>query len=660
MAKRDVVALEKSNDRAVHGIKEEQRLQLLIDSVTDYAIYMLEPDGIIASWNSGAQRIKGYGSGEIIGQHFSRFFTEEDRQLGRPAEVLALARSAGRYETAGWRIRKDGSRFWAVVVVQAIRDPQGEIVGFSKVTRDLTERRAAEIALEESERRFRLLVEGITDYALFMLDPNGIVTNWNTGAQRFKGYTAEEIVGQHFSRFYTEGDRQAGLPARALATALREGRYEAEGIRVRKDGSEFWANAVIDPIRDPSGTLVGFAKITRDVTERREAQERLQRAQEQIAQSQKMEALGQLTGGIAHDFNNLLMIVSGHSQTLKARLAHPKDIRSVDAIQMAVDRGANLTRQLLAFSRRQSLNPVVINPARGIAAFREMLSSSVRGNLQLVTDIPETTWALQVDVSEFELALVNIVVNARDAMPDGGTLTIAARNVVLTGEPEVNRLQGEFVAIALTDTGVGIAPELLGKVFEPFFTTKQVGKGTGLGLSQIYGFAQQSGGTVTIASRPGSGTTVTLYLPRSLLPVSEASADEPAQPATQAGSRVLLVEDNPEVADAAAALLDQLGCRVVRADSAPAALQLLQAGEAVDLMFSDIVMPGGMDGVELARIVRRQFPQLPILLTTGYSQSAQAAGSEYIILRKPYEMPSLAKAMSDAIAATAAARPLPR
>ena len=255
--------------------------------------------------------------------------------------------------TEGWRIRKDGTRFLASVVIDAIYE-HGVLIGFAKITRDITERQTAQSALHDSERKFRLLVNGVTDYALYMLDPEGYVSSWNAGGERIKGYTPAEIIGQHFSRFYTEADRAAGRPARALSIARETGRYEEEGWRVRKDGTFFWASVVIDPIRDEAGRLVGFAKITRDITERRNAQLELAQVQQQLAQSQKMDALGQLTGGVAHDFNNLLMIVSGNIQVLKEAAADdPKAARAAQAIEIAAQRGAALTRQLLTFSRRQ-------------------------------------------------------------------------------------------------------------------------------------------------------------------------------------------------------------------------------------------------------------------------------------------------------------------
>src|SRR6266704_3919105 len=344
----------------------ERRFRLLVEGIVDYAICMLDPNGIVTNWNAGAKRIKGYEAAEVIGRHFGMFYLPEDREAGMPARSLAAARENGKFEAEGWRLRKDGTKFLASVVIDAIYE-DGQLVGFAKITRDITERNEAAEALKESERHFRLLVRGVTDYALYMLDPNGIVTNWNVGGQRIKGYSPEEIIGQHFSRFYTPADQAAGRPARALRLALEHGRYEEEGWRVRKDGTFFWASVMIDPIRDDDNRLLGFAKITRDISERHEAQLNLERIQRQLAESQKLDALGQLTGGVAHDFNNLLMVITGHIHMLKKIAGNDaKSLRAVQAIETATQRGASLTRQLLTFARRQRVNPQTIDLGNSI------------------------------------------------------------------------------------------------------------------------------------------------------------------------------------------------------------------------------------------------------------------------------------------------------
>jgi PAS domain S-box-containing protein len=490
--------------------------------------------------------------------------------------------------------------------------------------------------LFESERSFRLLVEGVADYALYMIDPTGLVTSWNIGAQRIKGYAPEEILGQHFSRFYTETDRANGKPARALKIAEQHARYEEEGWRVRKDGTFFWASVIIDPIRE-DGSLVGFAKITRDITERREAQLRLEQIQKHLAESQKLDALGQLTGGVAHDFNNLLMIVSGNINTLKKGVGDNIRLqRAVTAIEAAVKRGASLTSQLLTFARRQSVNPQSIDVAERIEAIREVLDTGVGRGVELAFDIAGDVWPIAVDISEFETALVNLVINARDAMPAGGTITIGARNSAATDDA------GDRVAISVVDTGSGIAPDVLGKIFDPFFTTKPVGKGTGLGLSQVHGFAHQASGTVKVESELGKGTKVTILLLRERVQPS-ARADD----VVHAGSSgtVLLVEDNPDVASVSCNLLEQLGYTVRKASDAETALREVER-DGIDLVFSDIVMPGTMDGLGLAHRLKEIRPDLPVLLATGYSDAAANVRGNFPILRKPYEIHQLSQAIA--------------
>jgi PAS domain S-box-containing protein len=638
----------------LHQITGERRFELMVDAITDYAIYLLEPNGFISSWNSGAERIKGYTADEVIGKHFSMFYPPEEAAAGVPDRALAAARTHGRHETEGRSVRKDGSQFWALSVLDAIKDEAGNVIGFAKITRDITERVQAQKALLESERQFRLLVDGVVDHALFMLDPNGVITSWNKGAQRIKGYTADEIIGQHLSTFYTPEDRAAGVPQRALATAAEAGKYEAEGWRVRKDGSRFWASVVLDAIRNPEGKLVGFAKITRDITERRATQLAMQRMQEQLAETQKMEALGQLTGGVAHDFNNLLMVVAGQAHILKRRVTDSKALRAIDFIEQAMQRGASLTKQLLAFARRQQLTPTVVNVSERMHDVSELLTSAVEGNMEFETDVGETLWPVEADVGELELALVNLAVNARDAMPNGGVVRLKARNVSLDGRG-TPPLKGDFVTLTMSDTGRGIPPEILSRVFEPFFTTKEIGKGTGLGLSQVHGFAHQSGGTVTIDSEIGSGTKVTIYLPRSSRPLSPACEEAGTTATETATGTVLVVEDNPEVAEVSSSLLEDLGYRVTLARTAREALDRLESHPDVDLLFSDIVMPGGMDGVALARTVRERFPGIPVLLTSGYSRAMEEARGRFPILAKPYTTTALASAVRSALTGKSAA-----
>lgn len=621
----------------------DEPFKLLVQSIVDHAIYLLDPNGHVASWNVGAERIKGFKEKEIIGKHFSIFYTKEDRKAGVPDFVLDTARREGKFEGEGWRIRKDGSTFWASVVIDRICDDNGELIGFAKITRDMTEKRNSDQALLEAERHFRILVQGVTDYAIFMLDRDGRVTNWNSGAQRIKGYTPQEIIGEHFSRFYTSEDRASGLPKTALETARKAGRYEAEGWRVRKNGSRLWASVVIDAIHDEDGRLIGFAKITRDMTEKREAQLRLEESREQLFRSQKMEALGQLTGGLAHDFNNLLTAVLGACELALRNIDKPDKVRRMlEGVRNSAMRGASLTKQLLAFARAQALEICQVNLKQFFADVTTLIRPSLRSSIELVTEVSDQLWPIDADAGALELAILNLAFNARDAMQDGGTLKISAHNIVLNGKPE--GLRGEYVALKVSDTGTGMTPEVIERVFEPFFTTKSFGEGTGLGLSQVFGFAKQLGGGVTVESEIGKGAVFTLFLPAS----RGASASETRTNAGNALGRVLIVEDDTLVAELAAGMLGEFGFECTIAHSAKEALEQLSGGDRPKLIFSDIVMPGGISGIELARKVRDRFPELPILLTTGYSE--QVGGTHgFPVLQKPYQMDALAHALGSVL-----------
>jgi PAS domain S-box-containing protein len=607
--------------------ESERNFRLLVQGITDYAICLLDPEGRVTNWNKGAERIKGYKAKEIVGKHFSVFYTPEDRAANLPQQALNIARKEKHFLVEGWRIRKDGTRFFASVVIDPIFEKR-KLIGFAKITRDITERQSALSELSKSESQFKTLVGGVTDYALYMVDPNGIVANWNVGGERIKGYSAREIVGQHFSRFYTPADQAAEKPARALKIAVETGHYEEDGWRVRKDGSFFWASVVIDPIRNDTGELIGFAKITRDISERKEAQEKLAAVQRQLAESQKLDALGQLTGGVAHDFNNLLMIISGSIHTIRKDITGEKALRALQSIDAASQRAASLTRQLLTFARRGSVQPQSIKLSERLNVLRDVLNSGLGSMVSLRIDVAGDVSNIIVDPNEFETALVNLVINARDAMPEGGSVVVRAENI-----PEKAQ-----VAISVEDTGVGIPEDIAAKVFDPFFTTKPVGKGTGLGLSQVHGFAHQAGGTVGLKSVLGEGTTITMCLP--------TAAAQPRPEREQVPSRgngtVLLVEDNPEVATASTGLLEQLGYDVRWAADAPAALAELERN-SIDIVFTDIVMPGKLDGIGLARRIREKNPEIPILLVTGYSSSTKEVALQFPILRKPYQLHELSR-----------------
>ncbi|GAB3764770.1 PAS domain-containing sensor histidine kinase [Ramlibacter monticola] len=609
-------------------------MRLFISRITDYAIYMLAPDGTVASWNAGAERFKGYAADEIIGQHFSRFYTARDRAAGIPEKALRLARETGKFEAEGWRVRKDGTEFWASVVIDPIRDESGELVGFAKITRDISDKRAAQEALRESEERFRMLVQGVTDYAIYMLSPTGEITNWNAGAHRIKQYEQEEVLGTHFSRFYTEEDRAAGKPANALAEATSRGRFEAEGWRVRKDGTKFWAHVVIDSIHNDAGELIGFAKITRDITERQQAAQALEKAREILFQSQKLEAIGKLTGGVAHDFNNLLSVITNGLDLLRPIVKDPEGLGLIGSMEKAAMRGASLTNQLLTFARQQPVTPEPRELNRVIAGFESVLRrgtrSSVKFELALAGELP----AVQIDMALFETALLNLVVNANDATLDGGSIRVTTHVEELEGGRIGVLPAGRYVVVSVQDTGSGMSEEVIARAIEPFFTTKAPGKGTGLGLSQVYGMVQQFGGDLRITSQPAQGTTIALYFPVS----GEEAVRDPEPPPRD---KVLIVDDQPDVLDMAAEMFRTLGFDVITAASGRQALEILSRTPDVHLLFSDVVMPG-LSGVELGKKAQELSPRTRILLASGYTTPAGSLkGFEF--LAKPYRIADILK-----------------
>ncbi|WP_028221293.1 PAS domain S-box protein [Paraburkholderia oxyphila] len=621
----------------------------LIAGVCEYAIFRLTKTGEVASWNAGAERIKGYRAVEIIGQHFSVFYPPEDREAGAPAAALQKARDDGQFAVEAWRVRKDGTRFWASILITPLRAPDGTPGGFAKIVRDVTDKRLAYDALRESERKFRLLVQGVTDYSIFMLSPDGKVTNWNMGAARIKGYEASEVIGTHFRRFYTPEDAARGLPERGLQIAAQEGRFETEGWRIRKDGSRFWANVVIDAIRDEDGKLVGFAKITRDVTERKAAQEQLERARAALLQAQKMEAIGKLTGGVAHNFNNVLQVLRGNLELLERRHGHdPVSRERLDKAIGAVEHGAKLASQLLAFGRRQALQPRVVNLAAMLSNMDDMLRRALGELIEVETAVADGLWNTLVDPNQLESVVLNLAINGRDAMRGGGKLTLELSNATLDshGSTLAGGVEaGHYVLLAVTDTGTGMPREVLERAFEPYFSTKPEGEGTGLGLSMAYGFVKQSGGDMRIYSEPGNGTTVKVWLPRSMERVAE---NEPLLPARIEGGKetILVVEDDRYVQSAVVETLSELGYTVLKADDAQSALVIVRSGAKIDLLFSDVVMPGALSSTAMASMAVRVLPGLKVLFTSGYAESAIVHGGRLDegvqLLSKPYSRAQLA------------------
>lgn len=622
-------------------LNSEKRFELLVTSISDYAIYLLDPDGRIVSWNAGAQRFKGYKSDEVIGQHFSLFLTTEDQAKGTPARILDQAARDGRFESEGLRVRKDGTVFWANIVVDAIYNDEHEVIGFAKITRDITERKAAQDKLLESERRFRLLVQGVTDYAIYMLSPEGIVTNWNLGAERIKGYKADEIIGSHYSKFLTPADLEAGVPTRALHIASVNGRYENEGWRVRKDGSLFRAHVIIDAIRNDEDVLIGYAKITRDITEKHIAEENLAKANAALFQAQKMDAIGNLTGGVAHDFNNLLSVISNGLEIFSLSNIEAKHAKIVDSMKRAVQRGATLTQQLLSFARQQPLQSEAHDVNELINTFEIMLRKAVGSNIEIHFEFIQQRLPALVDGTRFEASLLNLVVNARDAMPNGGKIHITTRKRILFKNEIQGLSEGDYIEVNVTDGGTGIPKENLDHVLEPFFTTKDIGKGSGLGLSQVFGFVQQSGGNLHIQSEVDIGTSISMFFP--------ALHDETllSVPVKEANDIVLIVDDEADLLYATSEVFKALGYDVLQASNGDLALEIIRKEGGIKLLFTDVLMPGSVNGIQLARRVRDSNPELQIILASGYPLPAlkEEHGNldEFLFINKPYSLADIAR-----------------
>lgn len=399
--------------------------RLLVERVKDYAIFMLDSHGNISSWNLGAEKIKGYHANEVLGKNASCFYLAEDVAAGKPQQDLQTALEEGRFEEEGQRLRKDGSIFWAIVTITILLDAKGNHIGFANVTRDITERKQSEDTLRESRERFRLLVEGVRDYAILMLDPDGTVLSWNTGAEHITGYNARETLGRNHAFYYTPEDIADGKPQRELRLAAENGSLDDEGWRVRKGGGRFWANGVLTALYDEAGEVRGFSKITRDLSERRALEDQLQ-------QSQKMEAFGQLAGGVAHDFNNLLTVISGYSDLMLLDIPEDDPIRgSLLQIQRAGEQAATLTRQLLAFTRQQILEPKIMDLNFLVAETEQMLRRLIGEDLEIIKELSPSLDLVTIDPGQMEQVLMNLVLNARDAMPQGGKITIETRNIEL-------------------------------------------------------------------------------------------------------------------------------------------------------------------------------------------------------------------------------------
>jgi PAS domain S-box-containing protein len=486
-------------------LQSDDVFRRLIDGVWDYAIFLLSPEGKVASWNPGAERIKQYKASEIIGKPFSVFYSKEDLASGKPAMELRVAREVGRFEDEGWRVRKDGTRFWASVVITAVRAEDGSLIGFGKIIRDMTERREAEL-------RYRLVIEAVTDYAIFSLDKNGIVTSWNSGAQRIKGYTAEEIIGRHFSQFYTKEDADRGLPAMVLAAAIREGHYEGEGWRVRKDGSRFWSNVVVTPLRNGGGELVGFSKITRDITDRMKLMQKIRQHSEElelrIAERDRTNAeLEAFSYSVSHDLRGPLRAIEGFSDIILTDFGGqlpPQVIEMLQNVITSAVRMNHLVEDLLNYSRlsRIDMERTPINLRAAINQACEQIDEGLRNKINLSLDSSLTVSAHLPTLTQM---LFNLMDNGLKFYPPGATPHV-----------EVNaHRDGQNIVIGVYDEGIGIAPQHQERIFQVFerLQSNDEYPGTGIGLAIVKRGAARLGGTIRVESTPGKGSKFHLSLP---------------------------------------------------------------------------------------------------------------------------------------------------
>jgi PAS domain S-box-containing protein len=621
--------------------------RLLVESVSDYAIFMLDPGGHVRSWNPGAARIKGYRAEDIIGKHFSTFYPREDIAAGKCEMELAVAGRTGRFEDEGWRLRQDGTRFWANVIISAIRSPTGELLGFSKVTRDLSERRLADERLRQSELRLRLLIESIQDYAIFMLDPSGRVTTWNQGAQNITQYTADEILGQHLATFYPPELAMSEFPQKELDTAQATGRFEEEGWRVRKDGSRFWAHVVIRAIRDEQQRLVGFAKVTRDLTDRLNAQ-REQAARE--AAEQANQAKDEFLAMLGHELRNPLAPTLTALQLLKLR-GDIRSSREQQIIERQLKHMVRLVDDLLDVSRitrgsfQLNRGPVDLRDAvaRALEIAGPMLEER-RHDLDI--QVPPGEILVEGDAIRLAQVFANLLTNAAKYTDPGGHIQVLLRT------------EGDLAVAEVKDDGMGISGDLLPRVFDTFVQAPQSAArsagGLGIGLALVRSFVTLHGGSVE-ASSPGArrGSTFTVTLP--LLAARTGSA--PAQVKTSREEparrvvRVLLVDDNEDALFSAAEVLRMAGHVVRTATSGMAALAMLAEFQP-EVAVLDIGLPG-LDGYELARRLREELgPRTPRLIAvTGYGRDVDRARSSSagfdVHLVKPVDIDTLIRTVSD-------------
>lgn len=645
-----------SHDTAHH-------LSLFVEGLRDYSVVMLSPEGTIVSWNAGAAAIKGYEADEVLGRHFSLFYTPADIAAGKPALALQEATAKGRFEVTGPRVRKDGGVFSANVVVTPIVAEDGRLLGFGKITRDISDRVAAADRLTMNESRLQALVDTVLDTlvdGLIIIDRTGRVQVYNRACEKLFGYQSAEVVANNVKMLMPpniEREHDQYLINYQTTGIRKIIGISREVVGQRKDGSTFPMHLAVGEATHLGEPI--YVGIIRDLSERNQVES-------QLRQSQKMEAVGQLTGGLAHDFNNILMLISVNVEALLDQEVPARTRERLEQIEKSASRAAELTQQLLAYSRRQPLQPRLTDLNELVFATSKLLGRTLGEHIEIEAILADDLWITNVDRTQLETSLVNLSLNARDAMPGGGQLLIETRNVILDQDyvsqnPDV--AVGAYAMLAVTDTGTGIPPDALEKVFEPFFTTKEVGRGTGLGLSMVYGFIKQSNGHIKVYSELNRGTSIKMYLPR-------ADGTVEAQPVASAASlatgneRLLVVEDNADVRARICEILRGLGYTVDEAaDGMAGLMQCESAQPPYDLLLTDVVMPGPIGGKALADAVSSRWPDTPIVFMSGYTEDAIThqgrleAGVR--LLAKPFRRHELAQMIRQALDETRSSPSVP-
>jgi PAS domain S-box-containing protein len=666
--------------RAQAALREsEERNRRILEGVKDHSIFTTDNEGRIVDWTIGAQSVFGWSAEEITGQSGEVLYTPEDRAAGVPARELATARAEGCANDERWHVRRDGSRFFANGSVRVLHNAQGQIAGFIKIARDETTRRAAEIALRQTEQRYRLAAKATND-AIWDWDLISNRVEWNEAMRDLFGYADEQIEprGDWWIENIHPDDRDR-IDRAIHAVIEGEGDHWTAEYRFRRSDGTF--ADVYDRghvIRNEQRAAVRMIGAMLDLTERKRAEERLRElnetletrvaertadlvaTQDALRQSQKMEAVGQLTGGLAHDFNNLLTGISGSLEMMQVRIAQGRvaDLeRYVDAAQGGAKRAAALTHRLLAFSRRQTLAPKPTDVKQLVTGMEELIRRTVGPAIEVETVNAVGLWPSLIDPSQLENAVLNLCINARDAMPQGGTITIETANRWMDRRAAEQRglEPGQYISLCVSDTGTGMTPDVIAKAFDPFFTTKPIGEGTGLGLSMIYGFAKQSGGSAAIYSEVNEGTMVCIYLPRHLgdSDGSDIEPDVEEAPRAEVGETVLVIDDEVIIRMLVAEVLTDLGYTAIEAGDGATGLKVINSDARIDLLVTDVGLPGGLNGRQVADAARAVRPSLKVLFITGYAENAVLSHGHLDpgmhVMTKPFAMDELATRVRDLI-----------